>query len=99
MDLRYKERNFKSLQDRIEKNMKAIQLFKNTSPVLMSLFVIISFLMFYNNISNTDRLLQLLYIVVLAILFISLALFYYLIERKQKENIILDTKIYNLLKL
>lgn len=99
MDIQLKKTRFKQIQHKIKNNNKLIQIFKGMSPYLMILFMMISFLTFYNNLTKVNDNLQEVFIIVLISIFILLAFFNHVILKKKEENKKLDTKIYHLLKL
>lgn len=99
MKIKNKETAFRILQEQIKTNTKRISLYKSLSPICMFLFVVAAFLTFYTNINSNNSLNQFVLISVMVLLFFTLALFNYSIEKRQKKNKDLDYKIYNLLKL
>lgn len=99
MELKNKEKTFRKLQRRIKNNSKSILLYKKLSPVLMLLFVGVAFLMFYVNLNKIFANSEMLFIGVQILIFLTLTIFRFTIQKKTKENRNLDTEIYNLLRL
>ncbi len=94
-----KERRLKKLQKKVKNNSKKISFYRNWSPVLMILFVVLVFLMFYFNLEKIYVSIQSLLIVALSLIFLTLSSFHFTILKKKKENKVLDQEIYNLLEL
>lgn len=99
MEFTSKEFTLDRLQNQIKDNSKRIMFYKNWTPILMFLFVVLSFLMFYSNLEKIFVSVQSLFIGLLVLIFLTLTLFRFYILKKKKENRSLDTKIYNLLRL
>ena len=99
MEFKNKEEAFRKLQKQIKSNTRSISVYKRLSPVLMSLFVFNAFIMFYNSIKNVENTIQVLFVSLLILIFLTLSLFHFSIVKKKKENRSLDIEIYKLLRL
>lgn len=99
MKIKNKETTFRKLQEQIKFNTKRISLYKALTPFCMLLFVVVAFTTFYTNLNSSNSVSQFVLIGLMIGLFITLAMFKFSIEKRQKKNKDLDYKIYNLLKL
>lgn len=99
MEIKNKEAAFRKLQKQIKSNTKSISVYKKLIPVFMLLFVFNAFFMLYFNVKNVESNVESLFVVMLILTFFTLTFFRVFTLRKKKENRILDTKIYNLLRL
>uniref|UniRef100_UPI004048B05C hypothetical protein n=1 Tax=Polaribacter sp. TaxID=1920175 RepID=UPI004048B05C len=94
------ENAFIVLREKLKTNKKKILVYKILSPILMVLFIVFSFLIFYNNnVNKISSDLNLLFYGLLVGLFICLAAMDYIMSKKIKENKYLDNRIYKLLKI
>lgn len=94
------ENAFIVLREKLKNNKKKILVYKIVSPILMVLFIVFSFLIFYNN--NVDQIgsdVNLIFYGLLVGLFVCLAVMDYTMSKKIKENKYLDSRIYKLLKI
>lgn len=99
MKIKNKETAFRKLQEQMRFNTKRISLYKALTPFCMLLFVVVAFTSFYTNLNSSNSFNQFVLIGLMVALFITLAMFNFGIEKRQKKNKDLDYKIYNLLKL
>lgn len=99
MEISREEGRFNTLYKKLNNNKRGILFFQIASPIFMVLFVGLSFFTFYANITNASPFFKFMMITLMVVLFITLALFDYLINKKEKENKRLDAKIYKLLNL
>jgi DMSO/TMAO reductase YedYZ heme-binding membrane subunit len=99
MKIKNKETTFRKLQEQMKFNTKRISLYKALTPFCMLLFVVVAFTSFYTNLNSSNSFNQFVLIGLMVALFITLVMFNFGIEKRQKKNKDLDFKIYNLLKL
>ena len=100
MDLQRGTTKFNDLRKRIKKNKKLIFIFNALNPVLMLLFIGVSFLTFYNNnVTEVSQNSSILFVISLVTLFVLIALFEFVSTKKKKENRVLSVKIVKLLNI
>lgn len=93
MKTEHKEQAFIKVEKKIKMNQLLILIFKALTPVFMTLFVVIAFYSFYTSIIEMNNEFITLYKSVLVFLFGALALFHFTINKKEKENIRINSTL------
>ncbi|TVZ55976.1 hypothetical protein OD91_1251 [Lutibacter sp. Hel_I_33_5] len=93
-----KENKFKTFTKKIKANKKLIEILRKGIISLVIIFITIAFITLYFNSTNTINYSGVFY-TILVLNFVSLIYIKHMITVKERENINLDYKIYNLLKL
>ena len=99
MELKNKEPSFRKIQKKIKNNSQLIFIYKFLSPILMVLFILMSFLTLYENTDVNENSNHILYISLMVSLFTVLTLFHISIDYIKKQNKTLDSEIYDLLEV
>ena len=100
MDLKREKNTFTVLRAELKRNNKKILILKVLSPILMTLFVMLSFLTFYyNNFSETESTITTFFTVALVIMFGTLLSFDFMIKNTKKVNKNLDVEIVKVLNI
>lgn len=98
MNLKRGNDKFKLLLKKVRKNKKTILALKVINPVLMLLFIVVSFLTLYNNnIEEIYRSYSTLFIISMIALFLLIAFFDFITLKKKRENRLLNIKIIKML--
>ena len=95
MENKMKIQSYKKLEKKIKNNEFLIELYKILSPICMSLFVLTAFFKFYVSLDKLQSNYSTLFTSVLIVLFGALTVFYFTINKKEKENKIIISKLYN----
>ena len=95
MENKKKNQSYIKLEEKIKNNEFLIQLYNKLAPICMSLFVLIAFFKFYVSLDKLQSDYSTLFTSTLIVLFIVLAVFNFLINRKKKENEMIISKLYN----
>jgi hypothetical protein len=93
METESKKQKYKKLERKIKNNESLILVYKKLTPICMTLFVLTAFFSFYTSINNIGNSYGLLYAGTLILLFVTLTLFYFSINKKEKQNKIIISKL------